>query len=87
MEKLTITVTKDDGYYTLKDESGFSGFLSFYEGEGGISGLALESESYIVTLIKTKAKSFAQLTEDPESCVKLFRAISEYFKYGNGGLA
>ena len=54
MKKLTIT--KDDGYYTLKDETGFTGFLSFYEGEGAGPGLALESESYCVTLIKTKAK-------------------------------
>lgn len=82
-----LTIMKDDGYYTLKDETGFTGFLSFYEGEGGISGLALESESYCVTLIKTKEKNFDELTKEPESCAKLMHAILEYFKYGNEGLA
>lgn len=82
-----LTITKDDGYYTLRDETGFTGFLSFYEGEGGISGLALESESYCVTLIKTKAKNLDELMEEPESCAKLMHAILEYFKYGNEGLA
>lgn len=66
MKKLTIT--KDDGYYALKDETGFTGFLSFYEGEGGISGLALESESYCVTLIKTKGS--------PERLIVFFEEVS-----------